>query len=101
MTVDRIKNSGEIAIGISVAIFVAVGVMHGFDHAFRFEVVLATMALSLAFAGFHLLTPRRLIEGREQAARLGRVYRLKPAEAVFMAAGVFAFGVAIYALGLI
>jgi hypothetical protein len=42
-----------------------------------------------------------LIEDREKAARLGQVYNLKPAEAMFMAAGLFAFALAIYARGLI
>lgn len=99
--VERIKNTGEIVIGIAIAIFVAAGVVHGFDHAFRFEVILAILAFSIVFFGLHLLTPRRLIEGREKATRLGQVYNLKPADAVFMAAALFAFGLAIYALGMI
>ncbi|MHA6299940.1 hypothetical protein [Devosia sp. CAU 1758] len=101
MILERIKNSGEIAIGIAIATFVAAGVMHGFDHAFRMEVILAILALSVVFVGIHLLTPRRLMEGREKAARLGQAYKLNPAEAVFMAAGLFVFGLAIYALGMI
>lgn len=101
MILERIKTSGEIAIGIAISIFVAAGVLHGFDHAFRMEVILAILALSLVSVGMHLLMPRRLIEQREKATRLGQAYKLKPAEAVFMAMGLFAFGLAIYALGMI
>lgn len=83
--------------GIAVAIFCSVGVVHGFNHAMRPEVLMWTAVITVVAVCINALTADK----PSGAIIANPAESISPKRAVLMAGGLLLFGFAIWALGLV
>ena len=93
---ETLMSWAESLLGIFAAIFASVGVVHGFDHATRPDVLLLSLLIATAAAALNGLT---LNKSPASGTANPAVKTISPRRAALMAAGLVLFGLVIIGLG--